>query len=400
MSELAVFWHDDVLLHDTGAGLFETGPNELLDEPELHPENDVRIRNMRSLLTRGPLAPHLDWRDGRHATEAELALVHDPAYVTSIKRQMAAGGGRLEDGYTVISEHSWRAATAAAGTALAAADAVLEGDTRVSLALVRPPGHHAQPAVADGYCFFNNAALAAERARRAGIERVAVVDWDVHHGNGTQECFYDRRDVLTVSLHMRTGLWSPTHVQTGSPEEVGRDAGQGFNVNVELPVGSGDQAYELAMRRIVAPVLEQFRPGLIVGAGGQDASGFDPNGRQNVSMDGFRAIGAAARGRGAGAVRRPARARPGGRLRAHLRRVLPPRHARGRARAGAAARRPARLHPRRLRPAPAASVERSSPRSRAIGGCRCRPSRRRRTRARGLAPSGAWSRTRAATSRG
>ena len=294
MSELAVFWHDDVLLHDTGAGLFETGPNEFLDVPELHPENDVRIRNMRSLLTRGPLAPHLDWQDGRHATEAELALVHDPAYVTSIKRQMAAGGGRgLQDGHTVISEHSWRAAAAAAGTALAAADAVLEGDTRVSLALVRPPGHHAQPAVADGYCFFNNAALAAERARRAGSSASPIVDWDVHHGNGTQECFYDRRDVLTVSLHMRTGLWSPTHVQTGSPEEVGRDAGQGFNVNVELPVGSGDQAYELAMRRIVAPVLEQFRPGLIVGAAGQDASGFDPNGRQNVSMDGFRAIGAA-----------------------------------------------------------------------------------------------------------
>ena len=191
----------------------------------------------------------------------------------------------------MISEHSWRAATAAAGTSLAAADAVLAGEAKGALALVRPPGHHAQPAQADGYCFFNNAALVAERARRSGIDRVAIVDWDVHHGNGTQECFYARSDVLTVSLHMRTGLWGPSHVQTGSPEELGRDAGQGFNVNVELPIGSGDQAYELAMLGIVGPVLEQFRPGLIVGAIGQDASAFDPNGRQNVSMDGFRALG-------------------------------------------------------------------------------------------------------------
>ena len=291
MCRISVFWHDDALLHDTGTGLWEHGPDALLDVPELHPENHERIRNMRSVLMRGPLADLLEFRPGRHASEDELATIHDPEYVASVRRIIASGAGRLEDGNTVVSEHSWRAATAAAGTALEATDAVLSGAVAVAYALVRPPGHHAQPAQADGYCLFNNAALAAERARRAGLDRVAVVDWDVHHGNGTQECFYDRSDVLTVSLHMRTGLWGPTHRQSGSPEEVGGGDGQGYNVNVELPIGSGDQAYELAMRAIVAPVLAQFRPQLIVGAVGQDASGFDPNGRQNVSMDGFRTIG-------------------------------------------------------------------------------------------------------------
>jgi acetoin utilization deacetylase AcuC-like enzyme len=113
----------------------------------------------------------------------------------------------------------------------------------------------------------------------------------VHHGNGNQACFYERDDVLTISLHMRTGLWGTSHPQTGSPEEVGLGPGQGFNVNVELPVGSGDRAYEAAMRQIVVPILRQYEPDLIVGSCGQDASTMDPNGRQNVSMDGFRAIG-------------------------------------------------------------------------------------------------------------
>jgi acetoin utilization deacetylase AcuC-like enzyme len=182
---------------------------------------------------------------------------------------------------------------AAAGTAIAATDAVLEGRSEMAFALVRPPGHHAQPAQVDGYCVFNNAALAAERARRAGLERVAIVDWDVHHGNGNQACFYERGDVLTISLHMRTGLWGPSHPQTGSPHEVGLGEGQGANVNVELPAGSGDRTYELAFLDVVRPVLAQFGPDLIIGCCGQDASAFDPNGRQNVSMDGFRAIGRA-----------------------------------------------------------------------------------------------------------
>jgi acetoin utilization deacetylase AcuC-like enzyme len=284
-----VFWHDAALGHDTGAGHFELPMSDLLEVAELHPENAERVRNMRAILQRGPLASRIRWREGRLAELDELTTVHTRGHVERMRALCEEGGTRL-DASTVVTPESWEPMLAAAGTSLAAADSVLAGGD-VALALVRPPGHHAQPDRPDGYCFFNNAALAAQRARMAGAERVAIVDWDVHHGNGNQACFYERGDVLTISLHMRTGLWGERHPQTGSPEELGVGAGQGANVNVELPAGSGDRAYGLAMREVVAPILRQFRPGLIVGSCGQDASAFDPNGRQNVSMDGFREIG-------------------------------------------------------------------------------------------------------------
>ena len=289
-----VFWHEHALVHDTGSGVFEQPPSPLLAEPELHPENAVRIRNMKAILERGPLALWIRWRDGRHATTDELALVHDPEYVESIREFCEAGGGVLTWS-TTVSERSWEAALAAAGTTIAACDAVLDGDADVAYALVRPPGHHAQPAQADGYCLFSNVALAAENARRRGVERVAIVDWDVHHGNGTQECFYRRSDVLTVSLHMHHGAWGPAHPQTGAPNELGEGDGEGFNVNVELPVGTGDGGYPQAFETVVAPVVDQFRPELLLVACGQDANQFDPNGRQCVTMAGFQALGAAAR---------------------------------------------------------------------------------------------------------
>jgi len=286
-----VFWDERVLAHDTGSGAFETAPSELLAVQELHPENAERVRNMRSVLARGPIAPHLRWHAGRAADVAELETVHDPAYVASVRELCEAGGGRVT-ATTVLGPGSWEPLTVAAGTCLAAADAVLDGEARVAYALVRPPGHHAQPAQADGYCFFSHAALVAERARGRGLARVAVVDWDVHHGNGTQECFYDRADVLTVSLHMRHGPWGVSHPQTGEADEIGRGAGEGYNVNLALGVGAGDRTYLDALAEVVLPILRRFRPELIVGACGQDASCFDPNGRQNVTMAGFRRLGA------------------------------------------------------------------------------------------------------------
>jgi acetoin utilization deacetylase AcuC-like enzyme len=289
-----LFWHDDALRHDTGSGLFEQPPSPLLDESELHPENAVRVRNMKSVLERGPLSAHIRRRDGRHASSEELHLVHDRDYVESI-REFCLGGGGVLSWSTPVSTGSWDAALAAAGTTLASCDAVLAGDAQVAYALVRPPGHHAQPARADGYCLFNNIALAAEHARRSGIDRVVILDWDVHHGNGTQECFYDRDDVLTVSFHMRHGAWGESHPQTGAPDELGEGAGTGFNVNVELPPGTGDGGYLRAFEEIVAPVVDSFAPGLVLVACGQDANQFDPNGRQCVSMDGFRRLGEAAR---------------------------------------------------------------------------------------------------------
>ena len=290
MAELDVFWHPAALDHDTGSGLWETAPSELLDVQELHPENAERIRNMRSVLERGPIAPRIGWRDGRLAELHELETVHRPEYIAST-REACEAGGRYVSATTVLSATSWDPLLAAAGTSLAAVDAVVAGETPIAYALVRPPGHHAGPAVADGYCFFNNVALAAERFRAAGAERVAIVDWDVHHGNGTQSCFYDRDDVLTISLHMRHGSWGPSHPETGAPTESGAGRGAGHNVNVELRPGSGDSAYAEAFRGVVEPILERYRPDVVIGASGQDASAFDGNGRMNVSMEGFRLIG-------------------------------------------------------------------------------------------------------------
>ena len=287
-----VFWHPAVLDHDTGAGVFEGGPSDLLDVPELHPENGERIRNIVSVLRRGPIADQLRWHDGRLASEEELAAVHDRDYVTMIRRA-CEDGGRSFAATTVLSAASWEPILAAAGTALAAGDAVLSGEAKVAYAPVRPPGHHAGRATTDGYCFVNNTALVAERALASGCRKVAIVDWDVHHGNGTQAIFYDRADVLTISLHMRHGSWGPSHPETGAAAEVGVGNGAGHNVNVELALGAGTAAYEQAFARVIDPILDQYGPDLIVGACGQDASSFDPNGRQNLDMAGFHRLGAA-----------------------------------------------------------------------------------------------------------
>jgi acetoin utilization deacetylase AcuC-like enzyme len=285
-----VFWDERVLEHDTGSGLFDTEERALLAVPELHPENVERILNMKSVLERGPIAAHLRWHPGRLADLDELAVVHETGYLESIEEACRRGGGRFTKTTHVV-PGSWPALLAAAGTCLEAVDAVLEGRSRVAYALVRPPGHHAQPGQADGFCFLAHETLVAERARARGIDRVAVVDWDVHHGNGTQECFYRRADVLTISLHMTHGSWGTSHPQLGNAEELGEGEGEGFNVNVELDIGAGDATYADAISELVVPIVRQFRPGLIVGACGQDASAFDPNGRQNVSMAGFRRIG-------------------------------------------------------------------------------------------------------------
>ena len=291
---LDVFWHPAVLKHDIGKAAFETPPSPLLAVAERHVEGPDRVRNMRAILKRGPIARHLCWRRGRYASLDELGLFHDADYLRALEGA-ARSGGKWYTRTTCFTASSWLPALAAAGTALAAMAHILSGRGKVAYALVRPPGHHAAPGMADGYCFINNAALAAQLAIERGVARVAVIDWDVHHGNGTQEGFYERDDVLTVSLHMDHGPWGPTHPQTGHADEVGRGRGKGFNFNVPLPMGTGDRGYALALSQVVRPALESFRPEMIVVANGQDGSQFDPNGRQLLSMAGFRALGRFAR---------------------------------------------------------------------------------------------------------
>jgi acetoin utilization deacetylase AcuC-like enzyme len=287
-----VFWHDACLDHDPGDGLWELpGRWPWLDTPEPHPESAARLRTFRAVLREGPVAPRLRWRPGRLATVTELAAVHDRRYLDRLRAACTGPVRTAMEENTPVGPGSWAAVCAAAGTTLAAAEAVLAGAAVRAYALVRPPGHHAQAARADGYCLVNNAALAVDAARRAGCRRVAVLDWDVHHGNGAQELFYADPDVLTVSLHMRHGAWGENHPQTGAPGEVGTGPGVGRNVNVELSLGAGDAAYLRALDEVVAPLLRRFAPELLVCASGFDGSTFDPNGRHNLTAAGYREIG-------------------------------------------------------------------------------------------------------------
>jgi acetoin utilization deacetylase AcuC-like enzyme len=286
---IAVYYSPIVLRHDTGTGVFEAASSPLLAVAEMHPENARRLENMVSILKKGPLADRLDWREARPADVEQLARFHDAAHIEEL-RAIPQGESRRVTSTTVFGAGSWSAVCAAAGQAVAAVDHVWNGDGRLAYALVRPPGHHAQPTSVDGYCFANNIGVAIEEARAKGLRRAAVIDWDVHHGNGTQEGFYADPDVLTISLHMDHGAWGPNHLQTGAPEEVGTGAGVGANLNVALPFGSGDATYHAAFDRIVAPVVEDFEPELVVVACGQDASQFDPNGRQCVTMAGFHGL--------------------------------------------------------------------------------------------------------------
>ena len=198
---------------------------------------------------------------------------------------------------------SYEIARLSAGLAIAALDAVLAGEADNAYSLSRPPGHHCLPDQAMGFCFFANIAVAIEAAKaRHGVERVAVLDWDVHHGNGTQAIYYRRDDVLSISLH-QDGCFPPGY---SGAEDIGEDRGRGFNLNVPLLPGGGHDAYMQAMQRIVLPALERFRPQLIVVASGFDANAVDPLARMQLHSDSFRAMTAM--------VRHAAERHAGGRL--------------------------------------------------------------------------------------
>lgn len=182
-----------------------------------------------------------------------------------------AGGKTICCG-TFLNPGSWEAALLAAGTTLSAMKHILDGHGNIAYALVRPPGHHAQPTQADGYCFLNNAGLAIQLALDFGRAKVAVIDIDVHYGNGTAEGFYRSNEVLTISLHMNHGSWGPSHPQSGTLDELGEGVGFGYNINIPLPNGSGDRGYEYAMKELVIPAVQKFEPDMIVLVVGQDSS--------------------------------------------------------------------------------------------------------------------------------
>lgn len=216
----------------------------------------------------------------REATDEELARVHDAQYVEAFSK-LAGKSGYL-DPDTYLNEGSVRAAKSAAGALVEMVDRVRKGDAARGVALVRPPGHHARPHQAMGFCLVNNVAVAAAHARATGMKKVAIVDFDVHHGNGTQEIFYRDPSVLYVSTHQY-----PFYPGTGAAEERGEGEGKGATVNVPLAAGSGDAEYRDAFERHVLPAVSAFEPEMIFVSAGFDAAIADPLAEMRVSSEAF-----------------------------------------------------------------------------------------------------------------
>jgi acetoin utilization deacetylase AcuC-like enzyme len=266
MSKTGVLWDARYLDHVTGPW---------------HPERPERLAAIRKALTETEAGRRCVPIEPRFATIEEIALVHDFEYVRKIEK--TAGLDVQLDPDTPASPRSWEAARLAVGGILNAVDAVFDGRVANAFAFVRPPGHHAEKARAMGFCLFNNVAVAAEYAiRTKNCRRVAVMDYDVHHGNGTQWAFYDRRDVFYLSTHRY-----PFYPGTGSHREEGEGKGKGYTLNVTFRGGEGDHEYLKDFDEIVIPAMRDYRPDLVLVSAGYDAHRLDPLGGMNVTADGF-----------------------------------------------------------------------------------------------------------------
>jgi acetoin utilization deacetylase AcuC-like enzyme len=273
MSFVAIIKDDRYLEHNPGEG---------------HPESPNRLRVIHNLINKEfgslPLIPP------RLATESELALIHDPFYIQTIANTAGKHFSRL-DPDTGLSARSYEIARLAAGGLLQAVDALVKPQSEIRnpksiFAFVRPPGHHAEPARGMGFCLFNNIAIAAEYAKKKyGLKRILVVDWDLHHGNGTQRAFYGDPGVLFFSSHQY-----PYYPGTGGFDEVGSGDGEGFTVNAPFPTGFGDAEYIHVYSRILKPIALEYRPELILVSAGFDPFVQDPLGGMEVTADGFGAL--------------------------------------------------------------------------------------------------------------
>ncbi len=270
MSFVAIIKDDRYLEHNPGEG---------------HPESPNRLRVINDLIDKEfvnlPLIPP------RLATESEIALVHDPFYIQTVANTAGKNFSRL-DPDTGLSARSYEIARLAAGGLLQAVDALVDPKSEIRnptsiFAFVRPPGHHAEPARGMGFCLFNNIAIAAEYAKKKyGLKRILIVDWDLHHGNGTQRSFFDDPGVLFFSSHQY-----PYYPGTGGVNEVGSGAGEGFTVNAPLPAGFGDEEYIHVYSRILRPIALEYRPELILVSAGFDPFVHDPLGGMKVTGEGF-----------------------------------------------------------------------------------------------------------------
>lgn len=275
MSRTGFVYHPDYLAHDMGA---------------YHPESPGRLRAIVSRLETTGLLPQLI-QIAPHPPDADwigswVTQVHAPAYLKHLQGHVPEQGRISLDPDTSMSSGSLNAAYLAVGGVLAAADAIVEGRAQNVFCAVRPPGHHAESTHAMGFCLFNNVAIAARYLqKRHGLERVAIVDWDVHHGNGTQHTFYEDPSVYFFSTHQY-----PYYPGTGKADETGSGRGQGYTKNVPLPAGMGDAEYVRIFDTVLRPALKAYRPDAIIISAGFDAHRDDPLAGMQLSTDGYRVL--------------------------------------------------------------------------------------------------------------
>jgi acetoin utilization deacetylase AcuC-like enzyme len=268
----------------SAAPVFLEHPSSLQHDTGPHPEQPARITAIQEELeARGWLG--YERLESPPVDRDVLQRVHPESYVSSIEAVSARGGGHL-DLDTVMSAGSWEAALHAAGGAVRLVEMLVSGDAPTGFSSHRPPGHHAAAAQAMGFCLFNNVAVAARHAIDGlGLSRVMILDWDVHHGNGTNDIFYADDDVLFISIHQY-----PLYPGTGRPSDAGTGPGLGYTINLPVPPGSGDDAYVSLLRDVVGPLAHSYEPELVLLSAGYDAHAEDPLAECDVTDDGFAAL--------------------------------------------------------------------------------------------------------------
>lgn len=283
-----LIWDERLMWHDAGNHF---GPRSKWIEPAAHPESMESKRRIKNLLDASGLTSELAHIAPRMASPDEILRVHTPDHLAHVERISLAGGGNVaRKATTHIGEGGYETARLAAGAAITAVTAVVEGAVQNAYALLRPPGHHAEADEAMGFCVFNNCAVAAAHALDVlGLSRIAIIDIDAHPGNGAQSIFWRDPRVLAVSIHQENGF----PLRAGESSEQGEGAGLGYSLNIPLPAGSSEAAYLAAFERVVSPALDHYQPELIIVACGLDAGFMDPTARMMLSSDSYRAITAA-----------------------------------------------------------------------------------------------------------